>query len=332
MIKNRITRWTALGLTALAFAAPATAAEYNFVFAHVLQEDTPNHQAALAFKEQVEEESNGRISIMVSPAAQLGGDVEIIQQLQQNQVQIAIPPTATLGNFEERTQILDLPFLLPDYDTMVEVLDGEAGQAILDTLDDDRMHAVNFWGAGFRHITNSERAIESAEDLEGIDMRTMEAPMIVETYREWDANPTAMAFTEVYSGLEQGVVDGQENPLVNIETMNFHEVQEHLSLTGHAYHAYAAVVSEEAWDSLPEDLQEVMTDAFETGQKVAREQTLEADEEALERMRSEIEINELSDEQLEAFIEAARPVHQKYADEVSEELLMKVYEVTGQEL
>lgn len=322
----------ASAVTALALAgAQAGAAEYTFTFAHVLQEDTPNHQAAEAFAEEVHEESDGRIQINISPAAQLGGDVEIIQQLQQNMVQIAIPPTATLGNFEDRVQILDLPYLLPDHDTMVEVLDGDAGRAILDTLHDHNMHAVNFWGAGFRHMTNNVQPIESADDLEGISMRTMEAPIILETYRTWGASPTAMAFTEVYNALQQGVVDGQENPFANIDTMNFYEVQDYLSLTGHAYHGYAAVVNEDAWNQLPDDLQEVMTEAFNNGRDKARELTLEDEEETLNRIESEIEVNELSDDQLDAFIEAAQPVHAEFEDEVTPELLDKVYEVTGQE-
>ena len=144
-------------------AAQLHAADYTFSFAHVLIEDTPNGQAALRFKEEVEEKSNGRIAINVLPAAQVGGDVEIIEQVQMGLVDIGIPPTATLGNFEPRMQILDLPFLIADYDTMVETLDGEVGREILDTLSGHNMYGVNFWGAGFRHITNNDRPIETPE-------------------------------------------------------------------------------------------------------------------------------------------------------------------------
>jgi len=307
----------------------AQAADFNFTFAHVLIEETPNGQAALRFKEEVEEKSNGRISIEVLPAAQVGGDVEIIEQIQMGLVDIGIPPTATLGNFEPRMQILDLPFLLPDYDTMVKVLDGDVGREILDTLDDDNMHGVNFWGAGFRHITNNVRPIETPEDLEEIRMRTMQAPIIISTYENLGANATAMAFTEVYNGLQQGVVEGQENPLANIYTMRFHEVQDYLSLTSHAYHAYAAVMNKNSWDSLPEDLQKVMTEAFNNGRDTARDLTRKDEVKILEEIQDEIAINEITDEARAAFVEASMPVHEEYKDIVTPELLHKVYDEVG---
>lgn len=309
--------------------AQAQAAEYNFTFAHVLIEETPNGQAALSFKEEVEEKSGGRISIEVLPAAQVGGDVEIIEQIQMGLVDIGIPPTATLGNFEPRMQILDLPFLLPDQDAMVRVLDGEAGREILNTLEDDNMHGINFWGAGFRHITNNIRPVETPEDLAEVRMRTMQAPIIISTYENLDANATAMAFTEVYNGLQQGVVEGQENPLANIYTMRFYEVQDYLSLTNHAYHAYAAVMNKNAWESLPEDLQHVMIEAFDNGRDLSRELTRQDEGRILSEIESEIAINELSDEARTAFIEASMPVHEEYKEIVTPELLHKVYDEVG---
>ena len=307
----------------------ANAADYTFTFAHVLIEDTPNGQAALRFKEEVEENSDGRIQIDVLPAAQVGGDVEIIEQIQMGLVDIGIPPSATLGNFEERLQILDLPFLIPDYDTMVELLDGEVGREILDTLNDHNMYGVNFWGAGFRHMTNNDRPIETPEDLDAIRMRTMQAPIIISTYENFDANATAMAFTEVYNGLQQGVVSGQENPLANIYTMRFHEVQDYLSLTNHAYHPYAAVINTDSWNSLPEDLQEVMRDAFDNGRDASRQLTLEDEENIMASLEGEIEINEISAEAREAFVQASLPVHEEYESVVTTELLHKVYDVVG---
>ncbi|MCL7939288.1 TRAP transporter substrate-binding protein [Halomonas sp. ATCH28] len=330
-MNNKLTKVSlAAAIAAVSFGiSQAQAADFNFTFAHVLIEETPNGQAALRFKEEVEEKSDGRISIEVLPAAQVGGDVEIIEQIQMGLVDIGIPPTATLGNFEPRMQILDLPFLLPDYDTMVEVLDGDVGREILDTLEDDNMVGVNFWGAGFRHITNNVRPIETPEDLAEIRMRTMQAPIIISTYENLGANATAMAFTEVYNGLQQGVVEGQENPLANIYTMRFYEVQDYLSLTNHAYHAYAAVMNQNAWDSLPEDLQQVMVEAFDNGRDASRELTLQDEGRILEEIEGEIAINEITDEARAAFIEASMPVHEEYEEIVTTDLLHKVYDAVG---
>jgi len=329
MNKNVTKVSLAAAIAAVSFGmSQAQAADFNFTFAHVLIEETPNGQAALRFKEEVEEKSDGRISIEL-PAAQVGGDVEIIEQIQMGLVDIGIPPTATLGNFEPRMQILDLPFLIPDYDTMVETLDGEVGREILDTLDDDNMYGVNFWGAGFRHITNNVRPIETPEDLAAIRMRTMQAPIIISTYENLGANATAMAFTEVYNGLQQGVVEGQENPLANIYTMRFYEVQDYLSLTSHAYHAYAAVINNDSWNSLPDDLKEVMIEAFDNGRDASRQLTLEDEEKIMEDIKDEIAINEITDEARAAFVEASMPVHAEYENIVTTELLHKVYDAVG---
>lgn len=307
----------------------ANAADYELSFAHVLIEETPNGQAAIAFKDYVEDNSDGRIEVNVLPAAQVGGDVEIIEQIQAGIIDIGIPPTATLGNFEPRMQILDLPFLLSDHDTMVEVLDGPVGRDILDTLDGTGMTGINFWGAGFRHMTNDIRPLEGPNDLEGVRMRTMQSPIIISTYENFDANATAMAFTEVYNGLQQGVVEGQENPLANIDTMRFYEVQDHMTLTNHAYHGYAAVINDQTFDSLPAELQEVVTEGFEHGQEVARELTLQDEAGILERISSEIEVQELTEDQKAEFMEASMAVHEEYEEVVTTELLHSVYDAIG---
>lgn len=317
------------GVFATAMALPVHAQDYTFTFAHVLMEDTPNGRAAISFAEDVAEKSDGRIRINVLPAGQLGGDVEIIEQLQQNLVQIAIPPTATLGNFEPKLQVLDLPFIMPGQEAMETVLDGEAGRMILDTLDAHGMHGVNFWGAGFRQITNSVREIAAAEDLEGIKMRTMQAPVILEQYRTWDASPTAMAFAEVYNGLQSGVVEGQENPIANIVSMRFYEVQDHITISNHAYHGYAAVVNADAWNALPADLQEVMTEAFDDARDLARELTVAYEAEQLEAIGDQIAIRELTEAEVAAFTEASYPVHEAFADVVTPELIQAIYDATG---
>lgn len=311
------------------FGTSAYASEYTLKFAHVLTEDAPNAQAALKFKEVVEAESDGRIEVQIFPAAQLGGDVEIIEQMQMGLVDIGFPPTATLGNFEPKMQILDLPFLITSYDDVETVLDGEIGRELLDTLDQHGLYGVNFWGAGFRHMTNNERPIRKPEDLKGVRMRTMQSPVVLSTYKNFDANPTAMAFTEVYNGLQQGVVHGQENPFANIYTMRFHEVQDHLTLTNHAYHAYAASMNKNTWDSLPEDLQAVVLKGFEEGKDAARQFTVEYDTEAMNKISDQIAIIELTDEERENFVQKSLPVHKEYENIATPELLNKIHEAVG---
>lgn len=308
---------------ALCLAGAATAQEYRLTFAHVLTEDTPNARAAVVFKEEVEKNSDGRIAIDIRPAAALGGDVEIIEQTQMGLVHIAIPPTGNLANFNEKMYLFDLPFLINDEAGLKRVLDGEVGQEVLATLDANNLKGMAMWGAGFRHMTNNIRPITAPDDLKGIKMRTLQAPTILSTYRAYGANPTAMAFTEVYNGLQQGVVEGQENPLANIYSMKFYEVQKYMTLTAHAYHTYAAIMHKPTWESLPEDLQKVVLDALIVGRDAARQFTLEDDARILDEIKDQIEIIELTPEGREAFIKASQPIYDEFRPKVTPELLDK---------
>ncbi len=317
-----------LGLTLAAaitmcLSGTVMAQDFTFTFAHVLTENTPNARAAVRFKEEVEKNSDGRIAIDIRPAAVLGGDVEIIEQTQMGLVHISIPPTGNLANFNEKMYLFDLPFLLSDDESMKRVLDGEVGTELLGTLEPNNLHGIAMWGAGFRHMTNNVRPIAQPDDLKGIKMRTLQAPTILSTYRAYGANPTAMAYTEVYNGLQQGVVEGQENPFANIYSMKFHEVQKYMTLTAHAYHTYAAVMNKQAWDSLPEDLQQVISDAMIVGRDAARQYTLEDEAKILDEIKDQIEIIELSPEGRAAFVESSKPIYDEFRPKVTPELMDK---------
>lgn len=313
----------AVAVMGMLVSGNAYAAEFNFTFAHVLIESTPNARAAVKLKEEVEKNSNGRIQISIRPAAQLGGDVEIVEQTQMGLVHIAIPPTGNLANFEEKMYLLDLPFLMSDEEAMKRVLDNEVGRTLLDSLGKNNLYGVNMWGAGFRQMTNNIRPINGPDDLKGIKMRTLQAPSVLATYRVYGANPTAMALTEVYNGLQQGVVEGQENPLANIFTQRFYEVQRYITLTSHSYHGYAAIMNKPAWDALPADLKEIMRAAFDLARDYARELTREDEARILEEIKSKTEIRELSPEGRAAFIEKSKPIYDEFRSIVTPELLEK---------
>ncbi|KAA0889579.1 TRAP transporter substrate-binding protein [Pusillimonas sp. ANT_WB101] len=323
MFKVTLKKIGTIAIASMLAGGSAYAAEFNFTFAHVLTESTPNAKAAVKFKEEVEKNSKGRIQINVRPAAQLGGDVEIIEQTQMNLVQIAIPPTGNLANFQAKMFLFDLPYLMEDTAAMKRLLDGDVGRELLDTLSDNNLYGVNYWGAGFRHMTNNIRPIEEPDSLKNIKMRTLQAPTILATYRTFGANPTAMAYTEVYNGLQQGVVEGQENPLANIDSMKFYEVQKYMTLTGHAYHTYAAVVNKAAWESLPPDLQQVMRDAFDVGRDYARELTEQDEKKILENIKGQIEIRELTPEGKAKFVEKSKAIYKQFEREVTPELMQK---------
>src|SRR5690606_1776537 len=238
-------------------------------------------------------------------------------------VHIAIPPTGNLANFEPKMYLLDLPFMMTDNASMKAVLDGEVGEELLGLLEKSNLKGINYWGAGFRNMTNNIRPITKPDDLKNIKMRVLQAPTTLATYRAYGANPTAMAFTEVYNGLQQGVVEGQENPLANIYSMKFYEVQKYMTRTSHVYHTYAAVMNKAAWESLPEDLQKVVQDAFDVARDYARELTQQDEENILKEIKDQIEIIELTPEGREAFIEASKPVYAQFEKRVTPELVQR---------
>ena len=322
MKKTKLFALTGVSILLMSISS-AYAADFNFTFAHVIIESTPNARAAVKFKEEVEKNSDGRIAINIRPAAQLGGDVEIIEQTQMNLVQIAIPPTGNLANFDPKMFLFDLPFLTPDEAAMMRVLDGEVGREILDGLEKSNLKGINYWGAGFRNMTNNVRPITKPDDLKNIKIRVLQAPTVMATYRTYGANPTAMAFTEVYNGLQQGVIEGQENPYANIDSMKFYEVQKYMTLTHHTYHTYAAVMNKAAWESLPEDLQVVVKDAFDLSRDYARQLTLEDEKAIYDRIKDEIEIIELTDEGRAVFIEKSQPLYKQFERQLTPELIAK---------
>lgn len=330
MLKLSLKKIGVASIAGLIFGATSVyAADFNFTFAHVLTDNTPNARAAVKFKEEVEKNSNGRIQINIRPAAQLGGDVEIIEQTQMNLVQIAIPPTGNLANFESKMFLFDLPYLMADEASMKRVLDGKVGRELLDSLGKSNLYGVNYWGAGFRNMTNNIRPINQPDDLKNIKMRTLQAPTILATYRAFGANPTAMAYTEVYNGLQQGVVEGQENPLANIDSMKFYEVQKYMTMTRHAYHTYAAVVNKSAWESLPADLQKVMSDAFDVGRDYARQLTNEDEGQIVEKIKGQIQIIELTPENKAKFVEKAKPIYKEFESKVTPELMKKALDAAS---
>ena len=311
-----------------ASAMSAGGAEFNFKLAHVLTVDQPSAVAAERVAKEVAEKSGGRIAIQILPAGQLGNDVEIIEQIQLNSVQIGFPPTAKLGNFEPRMQLLDLPYIFPSKAALTAVLDGDVGAELLSGLTRQGFKGIGLWGSGFKQITTSVRSISSVEDLQGIKMRTMQSPLIIAQYREWGSNPIPISFGETYNALQQGVAEAQENSLVTIDKMKFFEVQKYLTYSNHAYLAYAVIMNENAWNKLPADLQEIMTSAFKSAGLWARDETERQDSILIEKFGKSLNVTKLSDEAVAGFVKKSRAVHAKFADVVTPELLDRAYAAT----
>lgn len=331
MFRKTLMTTAAVAAVAAAGPAPGLAQEFTLRFAHILTTDTPAHLAAEAMAEMVAERTDGRVEIQIFPAGQLGNDTEIIEQIQLGSIDMGIPPTAKLGNFEPRVQLFDLPYIFPTPEAAYAVLDGEVGGELLASLSDQGLYGAAYWESGFKQITNNVHVIDGPEDLSGIKMRTMDSPLIIQQYEAWGANPIPLPFAEVYNALQQGVADAQENSFVSIANMKFYEVQDYLTHSNHAYLAYAFIVNQDSWETLPDDLQAAVQSAIEDARDVNRTLTAELDAELkAEIAASGVAITELDEAGLAAFVEASRAVHEDYVDVIGEDLLGRTYAVTEQ--
>lgn len=309
------------------FMATAANAQDVLKFHHDLPEDSAQHLGAQEFERLVEERTNGRIDVQIFANNALGNDVEVAQQMQFGAVHAAPIPTAKLSNFNPALQVVDLPFLFPSPEIAYGVLDSEVGMSILAGLEQAGLVGAMFWESGFKQLT-CNHSVTKPEDLSGRKVRVMESPLLIAQYEALGAIAIPVAFSEVYTALQQGVVECQENPLVSIHKMKFYEVQDHLIISNHGYLATAFIFSKMWFDSLDAETQEIlMTSAREAG-VYQRERSRELEGKYLADIiaSGSSEIHELTPDQLIVFAEKMKPVHDKFADRIGSDLIQKVYE------
>jgi TRAP-type transport system periplasmic protein len=219
----------------LALCGTAIAETKSFKLGHPQSATSAFHAGAQFFADEVAKTSQGRFKVDLFPSGALGGEREMVESAQLGTLDLVITSTGPVGNFVPDTLVTDIPFLFRDYDHARKVLDGPIGQEILAKFPAKGLIALAWAENGFRHLTNSKRAINGPDDLKGLKVRTMENPVHITAFKTIGALPTPMAFTELFTALQQGTVDGQENPIPVITSSKFGQVQKHLSLTGHVY-------------------------------------------------------------------------------------------------
>ena len=242
-----------LGTVAVVALTSAAQAQQSLVIGHALSPASHYGVGAQAFLDTLEELSGGAFTGEQAPAGQLGGERDMIEGLQIGSLDLVITSTGPLGNFVPEVLALDLPFLFRDYDHARTVLDGEIGQELLDKMTDSDLVGLAWSENGFRHVTNSRRPVTSPEDLEGLTLRTMENRVHMAAFEGMGASPTPMAFPEVFGALQQGVMDGQENPITVITAARFWEVQRYVTLTGHVYSPAIVLASPFLMDGLSDE-------------------------------------------------------------------------------
>jgi len=291
--------------------------------AHVLNTDHASHiTLEQVFKKEVEEKSKGRIKVEIYPNAQLGSDRQTLEAASIGSLEMSAAGGSVLTGFDEDFSVLELPFLFKTKQEASKAFDGEFGKTLNEGLKVKNLMNLGFGQNGYRHITNSSKPITKPEDLKGMKIRTMENPIHIATFKAFGANPTPMAFGELFTALQQKTVDAQENPTNIVYTSKFYEVQKYMSLTGHLYASVVYVMSKSFYDSLPEDLQKIVAEAVTHTVQKQRELTDKQEGEFLEKLKqSGMVINELTPEQKEAFIQAAAPVYDEFRKKDTKGLL-----------
>lgn len=315
----------ALGFGLLLAGLGGADAKMVLKFHHDLPEDSAQHVAAEKFRDLVAERTKGEIEVKVFPNNGLGDDVQAAQQMQFGAIEGGIIPTAKLSNFQPSMQLPDLPFLFPSPEVAHKFLDSEVGDELLATLDKVGLKGVTFWESGFKQFT-CNNAVEKPEDFKGRKVRVMESPIIIAQFRALGSTPAPIAFSETYTALQQRVVDCQENPLVSIVNMKFHEVQTNTIISNHAYLGYAFVFSKKWFDGLDEATRKILVDTAREITAFQREETARREEGYLKTISgSSTKLTTLPEEHRGAFEAATRPVHDQFKDAIGAELLDKTY-------
>jgi tripartite ATP-independent transporter DctP family solute receptor len=282
-------------------------------------------QALYKFGDIIEEETNGSIQVEVYTNTVLGGDREVFERMQFNIIQGATISTGPIAQFSSDFNIFDLPFLFPDKESAFEILDGPIGQELLGELEEQNIVGLNYWENGYRQLTNNKKEIKRLEDVAGLDIRTLENKLHMNIWKQLGANPTAISYGELYLAMEQGIVDGQENPAGNVLNSKFYEVQKYITKTNHIYNASPLMVSKPFWDSLTSDEQKVIRAAAEKMKDEQRKQNQTESDESYKLLEEQgMIVTELSDEERLRFREAVEPIYDQYRKVYGNEVLDKV--------
>ena len=317
-------------ITAAMLATAGFAADYTMKVSHVVSASTPKGKAADFLEKRIEELTGGKIDVQVFPNSQLYGDGEEIKALAMNNVQLIMPSLSKFTSVAPQMQLFDLPFIFRDKDHLYKVMDGEVGDILKSKVNEKKqMIALDYWDAGFKHFSTNAKPIVLPEDAAGKKYRIQSSKVLEAQFKAIGGNPQVLPFSEVYSALQQGVVDGTENPLSNFYTKKFHEVQSSLTLSQHGYLGYLVVMNEQFWNKLPKDLQANVAQAMKEATKLEREESAKEDALMMESLTkyakdtNKLQIIELTDAQKQEWKKSMSVVYPQFYDVIGEDLIKK---------
>lgn len=291
-------------------------------YGHVAPLFHGQHKGALAFKEYVEEKTKGEIEVQVFPLGQLGGERSMAEQVQAGTLHMASITTAVLSTYVPPLAAFDLPFIYPDRETAYRFLaDKELQERFFKLCEPKGFVAIGYTENEFRDLTNSKRPIRKPEDLKGLKFRVMESPVYLDTFKTLGVSPVPLPFPEVYTALQQKVIDGQDNPLYTSVLMKFTEVNKFATISQHILTECLTIAGQHFWHSLKPEQQKIFREAAEVQIKVNREENARGAASARERAKAQgVEVIDLTPAEREAFKTAMRPVYDTYRPIIGSEL------------
>ncbi|TCP86206.1 tripartite ATP-independent transporter DctP family solute receptor [Rhizobium sp. PP-CC-2G-626] len=309
-----------------AAGAHAEISERTIKFAAQNSKGHPQVMGMERFAEIVKEKSGGKIEVKLFPGGTLGGDVQTLASVQGGIVEMSVLNAGILSGTIKEFGVVDLPFLFGTPEEADAVMDGPVGTDLSARLPAQRLVGLGFWELGFRHLTNNRHAVNTVEDVKGLKIRTVQSAVPLATFNALGANAIPLPYPELYSALETGTVDGQENPLANIVNAKFTEVQKYLTLTGHQYNPQIVIVSKVFWDKLDPQEQALLQDAATQARDYQRKASRDANAGFLaEIKKSGMEVVEPTAEQLAAFRKAVEPVVAQFRDTIGAETVDAVF-------
>jgi tripartite ATP-independent transporter DctP family solute receptor len=298
---------------------------HNFKVAFVQNIDHPHGIGAKKFGELLEQKSGGKMKAKAFGGGSLGGDAQVISSLQGGVVEMTLVSPGLLTGLIKEFSVFDLPFMFTSYREVDAVMDGPVGTRLLGMLNDKGLIGLGYWDHGFRNLTTAKRPINKMEDISGLKVRVIQIPIFIDTFSALGANPVPLPFPELYTALETGTVDGQENPFASIETSKFFEVQKYAATTGHVYNPLVAIFSKKIWDKLTEDERRIVQEAATEAGLYERKVSREANEKSMQTLRGEgMQITELSVEEIDRMRQKVKPVTDKYTQSIGPDLVAEV--------
>lgn len=301
-------------------------------FSHVVAPSTPKGKAAERFKELAEAKTKGRVRVELYPNSQLYKDREEMEALQLGAVQMLAPSLSKFGPLGVRDfEVFDLPYIFPNKETLYRVMDGDIGRKLFAKLESKDIVGLAYWDNGFKQMS-ANRPLHNVEDFKGLKMRIQSSKVLEAQMRALGASPQVMAFSEVYTALQQGVVDGTENPVSNLYTQKMHEVQKHLTISDHGYLGYAVITNKRFWEGLPKDIRAALTQAMSEATVYERDIAQKENDESLAKVKAAgtttVYVLPLKDRL--AWQKVLLPVHREFEEIIGKDLIYAIYNVAAQ--